>query len=333
MMASSVIDRRALLAAGAAFGVSIAIGQASRANAADPLRVAKSLRGILAYTPLDIGSDHGIFQKAGVAVEEITFNGSSKMHQGMVGGALDIGLGSGSTMIDILKGEPSLCVAQTLGPPTELGILVPYDSPIRSIDDLKGKTIGVATVGSPTEWLAFELARVKGWGPHGVRTVETGGGPNGVAALRAHIADAVVGNVSQAFMLEPQKQIRLLIPCSQYAKNFIMHAIFASTSIMQARPDAVRAFLRGWFDTVAFMRANKAATVAAAAKIDGIDPAAQEREYDLVAPQLSTTGRFEPQDVAAIARSYVDLQLLDKVPDMSKLYTEQFLPAPGRTAR
>ncbi len=269
---------------------------------------------------------HGYFRNAGIAIDELTFNGSSKMHQAMVGGAIDIALGSGSTMVDILKGEPSLCVAQTLGPPSELGILVTYDSPIRSVEDLKGKTIGVATVGSPTEWMAFELSRVKGWGPHGVRTVETGGGPSGVAALRTHAVDAIVGNISYAYNLEPQKVIRVLVPCSQYAKNFVMHAIFASTNIVQTRPAALRAFLKAWFETIAFMRANKKATVDIAAGVDNISLDAQSREYDLVAPDLSTDGRFIPQDVAAVARSYVDLQILDHEPDMSKLYTEQFLP-------
>ena len=326
----SIARKTALVTGLAAVGAAAGL-RPGRAAAPESLRVAKSLQGVLAYTPVDIGTARGYFSKAGVTIDEMTFNGSSKMHQAMVGGAIDIALGSGSTMIDILKGEPSLCVAQTLGPPVELGILVPYDSPIRSVDDLKGKTIGVATIGSPTEWLAFELSRVKGWGPRGVRTVETGGGPSGVAALRTHAVDAIVGNVSYAFNLEPQKVIRLLVPCSQYAKNFVMHAIFASTNLIQTRPAALRGFLKGWFDTIAYMRANKNATVEFAAGVDNISIAAQTREYDLVAPDLSTDGRFDPQDVAAIARSYVDLQLLDHEPDMSKLYTEQFLPVmPGR---
>jgi hypothetical protein len=50
-------------------------------------------------------------------------------------------------------------------------------------------------------------------------------------------------------------------------------------------------------------------------------------------PYFSLNGRFDKLDLAAVARSYVELGMLDKEPDMSKLYTEQYLPArTGRTA-
>ena len=330
-MHQHTIGRKAVLVSGlAALGAAAGIRPACAA-APETIRVGKSLRGVLAYSPVDIGIAQGFFQKAGVTLDPITFNGSSKMHSAMVGGAIDIGLGSGSTMIDVLKGEPSLCVAQTLGPPVELGILVPFDSPIRSVDDLKGKTIGVATIGSPTDWLASELAHVKGWGPHGVKTVETGGGPSGVAALRTKQVDAIIGNTSFAFMFESQKILRLLTPCSSYVKYFIMHAIYASTDLVQKRPAALSAFLKGWFDTAAFMRANKKVTVEIAGQVDGVDPVSQGREYDLVMPYFSLDGRFNKLDLAAVARSYVELGMLDKEPDMTKLYTEAFLPA--RTGR
>jgi NitT/TauT family transport system substrate-binding protein len=295
-------------------------------RAADPVRVAKSVSGVFAYTPIDVGLARGFYKKAGVDIEVETYGGSSKMHEAMIGGSLDIALGSGSTMIDILKGEPSICVAQTIGLPSELAIMVPYDSPIRTVDDLKGKTIGVATTGSPTEWIAFELSKVKGWGPRGVRTVATGGGPNTVAALRAHTVDAVVGTASVAFLPATQKIIRLLVPCSDFVTNFVMHTIYASTSMAQTRAPELRAFLQAWFETVVYMRSHEDETVRIAAAADGLDVPAQTREYRLVAPGLSTDGRFSRSGLAALARSYVDLQLLDTAPDMSKLYTEQYLP-------
>jgi len=43
-------------------------------------------------------------------------------------------------------------------------------------------------------------------------------------------------------------------------------------------------------------------------------------------PVFSDDGRFDPKAVAAISRSYVDLKYLAAEPDMSKLYTEEFLP-------
>jgi hypothetical protein len=51
-----------------------------------------------------------------------------------------------------------------------------------------------------------------------------------------------------------------------------------------------------------------------------------ERSYDTLMPMFSDDGRFNPKALAALTRSYVDLKILHTEPDMSKLYTEEFLP-------
>jgi hypothetical protein len=40
---------------------------------------------------------------------------------------------------------------------------------------------------------------------------------------------------------------------------------------------------------------------------------------------FSDTGRFEPSALATIRRSFVDLQLTDREPDLTRYCTEQFL--------
>jgi hypothetical protein len=41
---------------------------------------------------------------------------------------------------------------------------------------------------------------------------------------------------------------------------------------------------------------------------------------------FSDDGRFSPKALAVLARSFVEMKTLPSEPDMSKLYTEQFLP-------
>lgn len=293
--------------------------------ATEKLRVAKSIADLLAYTPIDVGLAKDFYQKRGLELEIISFAGSARMHEAMTAGEVDIALGSGSTMVDVYKGEPSICIAQTMGPPVDIALIVPYDLPIQSTDDLKGKTVGVASSGSPTEWVVFELARLKGWQKTDVKTVGLGGTQAAIAALRVRQVDAVVSGSAVGFLLEPQKVARVLAPCSSYVNDFIMHANYASKQVAEARPQAVKAFCAGWFEAVAFMRANKEETIWLVMPVTRLDPVAQERDYDLVVPHLSLTGRFDPKGVAAIARSYVELKILDAQPDMAKLYTEKFL--------
>lgn len=295
------------------------------ARAAVTLRVGKSVGNLFPYAPIDVGIAQGFFRREGIEIEVVAFNGAAKMQQGMVAGVIDFSLGSGSSMINILKGVPSICIAETTSAPVEVGILVPYDSPARSADDLRGKKFGVTTVGSVTEWMVFELARVKGWGRSGVTTVAIGGDPAPTGALRSHLVDAVVTETSTAFAIEPQKIGRLLLPCSDYVKDFIMHVIYASQRIAGEQPDAVRGFLRGWFAAADFMHRNRAEAIRIGRTVTGHSQEVAEKEYDLVMPAMTTDGHFDRKDLAAIARSFVDLGMTDKEPDMSQLHTEKFL--------
>jgi NitT/TauT family transport system substrate-binding protein len=314
------------VAATAAIGAaSIAMPRIGRAAPAK-LVVGKSVATLLAYTPIDVGLANNFYQKRGLELEVVSFNGSARMHQAMLGGNIDIALGSGATMVDIGKGEPSLCIAQTLGPPADIAIIVPYDSPIKSPDDMRGKVTGVASTGSVTEWVLFELARQKGWPITDMKTVGLGGAEAAVAAIRTKQVDAVVGDVAIGLFLEPQKVGRVLVPCSTYIDDFVMHANYASNKAMSEQPDAVSSFCAGWFEAVTLMQKDKEQAVRIATPIMKFDRAIVAESYDIVITKMSRTGRFDPKGLATLARSYVDMKQLPTEPDMSKFYTEKFLP-------
>jgi len=100
----------------------------------------------------------------------------------------------------------------------------------------------------------------------------------------------------------------------------------AQVGLIATRPDAIRSFLEAWFETIAFMRADKATTVDIAKDIISVDPAITSRTYDELMPMFSSDGKFDPKALAVLSRSYVDLKILAAEPDMRKFYTEEFLP-------
>ncbi|HLI20948.1 MAG TPA: hypothetical protein VKV32_07510, partial [Stellaceae bacterium] len=91
-------------------------------------------------------------------------------------------------------------------------------------------------------------------------------------------------------------------------------------------PEDLRKFLAGWFETIAFVRQHKDVMVKKASEIMNVSPEIASRTYDDVMPMFSDTGRFNPKALKVLAQSFVQMGVLDKEPDMSKLYTEQFLP-------
>jgi ABC-type nitrate/sulfonate/bicarbonate transport system substrate-binding protein len=299
----------------------------SASRAADTLRVGKASPTAATMVPLVVGDKEGLFAKHGLALQIFDFAGGAKLHQAMAAGSLDLGVGAGTDLALVAKGSPELAVCNGAGPLLFIGMAVPKGSPAKSLADLKGARIGVTTVNSLTYWLALELARQRGWGPAGVTPIAIGGASSSVlAAFRTHMVDAGIVSTGLAFQMEDQGEGRLLAPVSSWAGDLGGSTVYATRALIARNPDAIRRFLLGWFDAVRFMRANREATVKIAAEMTGFPVSIQAREYDLTLPMFNTDGHFSPEILATLKRSFADLKLLDTPPDMSKLYTEEFLP-------
>jgi len=281
---------------------------AAPAQAAAPLRVGKAVPEAFSFTPLDIGIRKGFFAKNGVEVEASAFAGDAKLQQAMTASSLDMGIGSGPGMAFIVKGSPVKAVAAMAGPPLLLAIVVRPDG-ARSVAELKAKKIGVSTAGSLTYWLVSETARRQGWGPQGIDIAPMGAMGGQIAALKRGDIDGIVMDLSTAFDLENRGEGRILVRFNDLT-DFIVHVIYATDPLIADRPDAIRGFLKGWFETIAFMRKNKAETVAIAKDVIGKDAAIVSRTYDEVMPMFSDDGRFKPSALNVLAKSFVELGTL-----------------------
>jgi ABC-type nitrate/sulfonate/bicarbonate transport system substrate-binding protein len=294
------------------------------AGAAEKLRVGKAVPEAFSFVPLDVGMRKGIFARHGIETESIAFAGDARMQQAMAANSLDIALGSGPAMAFITKGAPIKAVAAMAGPPLLLAIVVRPDGP-KAVADLKGKRISVSTAGSLTYWLVSETSKRQGWGPDGIAIAPMGAMPGQIAALKRGDIDGLITDLGNALDLEQNKAGRILVRFSDIT-DFHIHVIFATDTLIAAKPAAISGFLAGWFETIAFMRSNKAETVAIAKEVINKDEAITSRNYDELMPMFSDDGKFNPKALSTLAKSYVELKLLPVEPDMSKLYTEAFLP-------
>jgi len=314
-------------AASAIIGLALCLTAPAPASADTMLNVGKANATSDAIIPVNVGDELGIFKKHGLTLKIQDFGGGSKMAQALAAGSIDIGDGAGTEMAFVAKGAPMMTICESTAPAPFLGIGVPWDSPIKTLDDLKGKRIAVSSPGSFSEWSGHVLARKKGWGENGVTTIAIGGGaaPT-LAAFKTHQVDASIGSASQFLALEKTKEGRLLTTVASYEGNVASGALFASNDLIAKNPDAVRAFLAAWIETVAYMRAHKAETVKIESKITNFDEDVMSREYDLVIGMYVKDCRFDAESLATLKSSFVELKLLDKEPDMTKLYTEAYLP-------
>lgn len=308
--------------------VALASATVSRpASAETTLVVGKAAANADAIISVDVGDRLGIFKKHGLNLKIVNFTGGGKMIQAMTAGSIDIADGAGTQMAFVAKGVPMKAVCENTSTLPYFSIGVPWDSPIKSKEELKGKKMGISSAGSLSEWLVKELERSEGWAPDAITLVGIGSGAaSSSAAFRDHLIDAYIGGTTTFLAMAEKKVGRVLVPVSDYVGNVASGVLFSSNHLIETNPDALRTFLAGWIETTAFIRTHKAETVKLWSGITGFPESVMSQEYDIVIGMFNKDCRFDTESLANLKRSFVDLKILATPPDMSTLYSEAYLP-------
>jgi len=296
------------------------------ALALDQVRVGKAVPNSFAFGALDVGIEAKTFEQDGIEIVATGFRGDAQLQQALAAGSVDIGLGSGPGLGFRIKGAPAIGVAAMYGAPSNLALLVPVNSPITSAADLKGKRVGVTTVGSLTDWLVRELSRQQGWGSDGIKIVPLGQIQARIAAIERGELDATVQEAANGYELEEAGKTRNLLLFGSIVKDFHTHVIFATDEMIDKRADLLRRFLAGWFKTIAFMRANKDFAVRSEARTLDIRPSVVSKIYDAQMPSFSADGAWNPAAIEVIRHSLKELGILSAVPEPKELYDDKFVP-------
>jgi NitT/TauT family transport system substrate-binding protein len=294
--------------------------------AAETLRVGKAGREAFSFVPADVGQRTGIFKKHGLDIEISSFGGDARIQQAMAADGIDVALGSGPGLAFIVKGSPVKGIAAMAGPPLLFALVVRNDDSVKSADDLKGRKVGVSTVGSVTSWIISEVSRQKGWGYDGMTQIPIGDDANRIAALKTKSIDAAIVNLAQALNFVQRGEGKVLLRFGDLVKDFHIHVVFATDKAIAQRPAALRGFLAGWLETIAFMRKNQRETLAIAKEVMGTDEPTTNGIYTELMPMFSDTGRFDPKALAVLRKSFVEMKTLPEEPDTSRLINEAFLP-------
>ncbi len=326
-MAPKKLRRTASRAAIVAAALLLAGGGAGHAE--DQLRVGKPTPEAYDFALLQVGIEAGIFKKYDLDIETISLEGSAKLHQALIAGSIDVGMGAGTDFVFIAKGAPEKGIAAMAGPPNNMALIVSAKGPIKTVADLKGKKVGVSTVGSLTYWLAQQVSRREGWGNDGLTIVPVGGMQGEAAGLVAGNLDAGVGSLEGGLAMERKGLGKILLLFGDFVHPFLAHAIFATDDKMAKNPDQLRRFLKAWFETVAFARTHKAEAVRYSQIVTKLPDDEAAQVYDNETPMFSSDGRFDLQAVDVVKRSLLEMGQIDKLPDNKDLFTEEFLERKG----
>ncbi len=316
------VTRRTALAMSAA---TLVLG-ARPAFAADKLRIGKAIGSSFPFAGADFGKAKGFFAADGIEVEISTFRGDGQMQQALTAGTIDIGFGSGPGMGYAAKGVPAIAVSALASEPRNMSLVVAKNGPIKTIEDLKGKRIGVTTAGSLTDWLTRRLSESMGWGPAGIEVTPLGEMRTRLAAMKSGELAGSVNSIQETLNLVENGEGRLLATFGDSVPDFHTHVIFAHRNLISKNPDALKRFLHAWFTTVKYMRENRAETVKAIAATMDLPATIVDTSYDFEMKMISLDGAFNPKAIEIIRRSLKDLDILDRVPEANEIYLPGYTP-------
>lgn len=278
---------------------------------------AVSLIQLRSYIVTPVGLEQGKFKEAGVDVDAKIVTDNLLINEAMSSNTADLGI-TGTTYQALAAPDlPYSIIAIAEQSPEAVGIIVAADSDIKSLADLKGKTIAGGD-GEPIAYVQEALADA-GIGRNDYKYVKIEAS-TGAAALAGKQIDAwvsynpfIAANVSKGIA-------RILFtPSTKYFNNFVI--IVATKKAIAEKPDALAAFLKGYKASLAWVQSNKEEAVSAYAKATGLEPDVAattfgKRNQLFKAPDASVVADFSRE-----AQLYIKYGLIKSEPDWSNVMT------------
>jgi NitT/TauT family transport system substrate-binding protein len=310
--------------AAAVLALAVVLGPSAQAQT--KVRIGQPQVGTFQFVPLQVGSEAGIFKGHGIDLDVISFGGGPRVQQAIAADSVDIGIGSGPELAFVAKGAPEIGIAAMADAPYSVVLAVPRHSPIKTAEDLKGKTISISSKRSLTDWLGQELSRQMGWGSNGINLAPLGSTAAQIAALKTRQIDGMIVEANAGYKLEEDGSGRVLVQFGDRIKVFHIYVFYARKAFAEKNPEAVRSFLAAWFETIGYMRDHRAETIDIVRRTAEVSPGIARRDYDELMGMFNRTGRFDLEALGVLARSFVEMGALPQSPDMRTLVTEQYLP-------
>jgi ABC-type nitrate/sulfonate/bicarbonate transport system substrate-binding protein len=198
------------------------------------------------------------------------------------------------------------------------------DSPIKRLEDLKGKKIGISRFGSATD---FGLRYAEGQWPikrqRDFAVIQVGGMPEQLTALRTGALDAAMLN-AELTIVARKEGFRELADLAKVGLSFPTSSIVTTRFFIKRNENAVRKFIRGYVEGVHYGKTQRAFGVQVLKKyLRNDDTAFVNDLYDLYV--LQNIPQIPRPSVEAL-KTVLD-QMAESDSRVANLRPEQFIDA------
>lgn len=196
-----MLDRRLLLQSSAALAAGYVLGPAS-AFAADKFRFITPFGYSLSFAAVLFGKTGGFYAKENLDVEVIGGKGAALAAQMTIADQSDVGrTGGANFIVSKVKNQAPLVSIATIAQVSPFFIISTQANKIEKVDDFKGKTFGMASLGGSMENTLNFMLREGGVDPKTVNKVKVADNPAAFGLIEAKRIDGFMGNVSTTVKL------------------------------------------------------------------------------------------------------------------------------------
>ena len=198
-------------------------------------------------TGLYVTKETGLFEKNGLNVDIIYVAGGTRISQALIAGEFPVSLAGGAIVNANLAGGDIVVVGGVVNVPSFYVYVHPS---IKKPEDLKGKTLGITTYGSSTDFTLRYLVRKWGLEPdRDVRIIQAGGQPEILAGMQAGAFQG--GNLSSPGDFRAKKLgFTLLADFAKVGLDYPTVSLVSTRSYVKKDPATVKQFIIAYSEGV-----------------------------------------------------------------------------------
>jgi len=302
--------RIASIAAVAVWALASAL-QPARAEAVKIALPVASLESL----PIYVADEQGLFKKHDVEVDIITSRGGGEAMKAYLAGEVQI-VATGFPEVGLMRArgvDVELFFAQTSRVP--FALIARKELAVKTVADLKSKTIAVTSPGSLTSNLARYFVIQAGLDPDkDVSLVSVGGGGEILGALKSGRADAAM--VFEPFVTVAVREgiATMVVDVPEALDAFSSSPLSTSKAFLDKSPKQAQAVFDALAEALTIIHTDKATTLAVAKKKFGnADTTVLEAALARMEKSYSKTGRFTRANIDRTQSISVELKIMPQV--------------------
>lgn len=273
--------------------------EAGKEAPAAPIPLVVSYSALVASQSIPwIAQETGLFEKHGLQVELTYISSSSQSTAALLSGDVDASIIGGIGIMNaVIQGGDVRLIGATKN---QLAGRIMARPEIKTIEDLRGKTIGVSRKGSNTEYMAIQALKRAGLEPgKDVTFVYTGGEPETIAALAnggVQASSSVPPNDKKAEEVGAHE----LIDVTKVGVKYPATTVAASGKTIQEKPEALKRLMAALREAVQVYKNDPETTLRIIAEYTKTEnPETLRDGYEIEREIMAEDLRVDPEAIAA----------------------------------